>query len=114
MDAASFWARRVTSKKSNGSAADDLVAMGAPAEVIAMAREQDPDEFEVWEDNWEALTVFLRLTTQWNRMDGAFLGLNYTSVDFIFKILDVKDPKSVFDDLQVMELSALQVLNSRE
>jgi hypothetical protein len=53
----------------------------------------------------------MRLQTQWVRSDGAAIGLNYNSVDFVLKILRVKDRADVFDKLQVMELAAIELLN---
>lgn len=67
--------------------------------------------FEIWEENWEAFQIFMRLQTQWVRSDGAAIGLNYNSVDFVLKILRVKDRADVFDKLQVMELAAIEFLN---
>jgi hypothetical protein len=40
--------------------------------------------------------------------------LNYQSVAFLIKIHDVANPVAMMDDLQAMELAALQVLNKRK
>lgn len=57
--------------------------------------------------------MFLRLQTQWNVIDGGFIGLKYESVRFAFTIWDVPNPRVMLEDLQVMEFAALQVLNER-
>ena len=60
------------------------------------------------------MTMFLRLQTQWNVINGAFIGLNYQSVDFLFRIHNTEQPSAVMEDLQAMEIAALQVLNKRK
>lgn len=58
--------------------------------------------------------MFVRLQTQWVLIPGGFVGLNYQSVDFYFKMYRVKDRRDVFESLQVMEAAALEILNRRE
>lgn len=95
--------------------AADLAAFGAPAEMIEAAT-ADPDAtlFGVWQENAVSLMMFLRMQTQWNVINGAFVGLNYSSAEFLFKIHAVEDAAAIMDDLQAMELAALQVLNKRK
>lgn len=95
--------------------AADLAAFGAPAEMVeAAAAKPDEHLFPVWEENAETVMMFMRLQTQWNAIAGGFLGLNYQSAEFLIKIHDVADPAAMMDDLQAMELAALQVLNKRK
>jgi len=56
----------------------------------------------------------MRLQTQWQIINGVFLGLQYASVDALMRILRVKDRAAVFEDLQIMEISALRVLNEKK
>lgn len=96
--------------------ADDLAVMGAPPEIAQAAQAASPTtiDFEVLEENWEAVGMFMRLQTQWvvGGM-GAFIGLNYQSVEFIFRIEQVKNQRELLADLQVMEQAALQVINTK-
>jgi hypothetical protein len=95
--------------------ADDLLAFGAPKEFIDAAQEREEDGyFEVWEENYEAVMMFQRLQTQWNVIQGGFVGLNYPSVSVLFKIYKVDDEAEMMDDIIAMEHAALQVLNKRE
>lgn len=95
--------------------ADDLAAFGAPAEMIDQAASGKDDElFGIWEDNAETVVMFMRLQTQWRVSDGVFLGLNYQSAEFLFKIHSVAEPAAMMTDLQAMEVAALQVLNKRK
>ena len=95
--------------------AADLAAFGAPAEIIeAMKKDPEEEYFGVWEDNADVLVMFLRLQTQWHVIQGAAIGINYQSAEFLFKIHAVQDPVAMMDDLQAMELAALQVMNKRK
>jgi hypothetical protein len=95
---------------------EDLAVLGiSPEKTDDTEESSDESLFEVWEENWDAVQVFVRLTTQWNFAGmGAHIGLNYQSVDFVFALLDIKNRKEVFDDLRVMELAALAELNSKK
>lgn len=80
--------------------------------MIEAAKGQANDGlFEVWEDNLEAVTMFMRLQTQWTVVNTTFIGLNYQSIDFLFRIYQVQNPSEMMDDLRAMEVAALSVLN---
>lgn len=57
--------------------------------------------------------MFLRLASQWRYTQGKQIGLNYQSVEFLFKIFKIKNRKSLFEDLQVMELAAIRVFRAK-
>lgn len=91
-----------------------MAAFGAPTEVIdAMAGQSDTD-FGVWPENADILVMFMRLQTQWNVIPGGFIGLNYQSAEFLFRIHNVPNVAEMMDDLQAMEIAALQVMNQRK
>jgi len=69
--------------------------------------------FEVWEENWETVMMFLRMQTQWNTSMGGVTGLNYSSLEYLCRLYSVKDPVSLFEGVQVMEVVALSSLNKR-
>lgn len=86
--------------------------MGASPEQIAAARlEAVQKDFEVWEENWEIVVMFLRMSTQWNTSMSGLTGLNYPSLEWLCKLYAVKDPVAIFEGVQVMELTVLQTLN---
>lgn len=93
--------------------AADLAAFGAPTEMIEAASREDVG-FGVWQENAATLVMFLRLQTQWRVVAGGFLGLNYQSVEFLLKMHQVADPLGMLEELQAMEVAALQVLNRRK
>jgi hypothetical protein len=71
------------------------------------------DDFEVWEENWPVLEMFLRCQTQWRTTMSGVLGLDYTAVAWVLKLYEVEDHRSMLEDLQVMEAAAMTALNER-
>lgn len=84
-----------------------------PGEINAMRKAAKKANFEVWEENWETVMMFLRMQTQWNASMGGVTGLNYSSLDYLCRLYSVKDPVSLFEGVQVMEVVALSSLNKR-
>lgn len=91
-------------------AADDMAAFGVPAEMVETVPVPAVD-FEVWEENVQALSLFMRLQTQWRIINGVFAGINYQSIQFLFDVFKIEDQATILDDLQAMESAALAVLN---
>jgi hypothetical protein len=75
--------------------------------------EQPPEDFEVLEENWPAVQMFLRLQTQWRTTMSGLLGLDYGAVAWLLRLYEVEDPRALLEDLQVMEAAALLSINSR-
>ena len=99
---------------------DGLERQGAPPEVIGAvkARLQGQDRhFEVYEENWPTLELFLEVQSQW-RMAGSmngmhYLGLDYQGVEAFMRMKPVpkKDRAGLFSNLLIMEREALLYLN---
>lgn len=93
--------------------ADDLAAFGVPADVLdAMPVKQE--YFEIWPENVEVVSLFVRLQTQWRIIGGVLAGLNYQSVQFLFDVFKVEDKATMMDDLQAMESAVLVALNKEK
>jgi hypothetical protein len=75
--------------------------------------EQSVEHFEVWEENWPVLDMFLRCQTQWRTTMNGLLGLDYGAVAWLLRLYEVEDPRALLEDLQVMEAAALITINSR-
>jgi hypothetical protein len=71
------------------------------------------DDFEVWEENWPVLEMFLRCQTQWRTTMSGVLGLDYAAVAWVLKLYEVEDQRALLEDLQVMEAAAMVTINSR-
>jgi hypothetical protein len=95
--------------------ADDLAVMGGSLEIAQAAQAASPTkDFEVLEENWPVVSLFMQLQTQWVQGMGGILGLNYQSVEFVFRIEGIKNQREMLADLHVMEVAALQVLNEKD
>jgi hypothetical protein len=81
-------------------------------------RQAAPEEehFEVWEENWDALMMFLRMQTQWTVTMGGYVGLKYEvllGASGLMSLYDVSNPREMLESLQVMEAAALSELNKK-
>ena len=74
---------------------------------------EEPNDCEVWEENWAVLELFLRCQTQWRTTMSGVLGLDYVAVAWLFRLYAVDDDRSMLEDLQIMEAAAMSTLNAR-
>ncbi|WP_293006869.1 DUF1799 domain-containing protein [Nitrosomonas sp.] len=75
------------------------------------------DDCEVWEENWESVTLFLAMNTQWIiSADVGYVGINYVALESSMKMSGTKKKKRavIFDDVRLMESIALEVLRDRK
>jgi len=82
-------------------------------------RQAAPEEehFEVWEENWETVVMFLRMQTQWTVTMGGYVGLKYEvllGASGLMSLYDVENPREMLEDLQVMDAAALSELNKKD
>lgn len=74
----------------------------------------EEEHFEVWEENWETVLMFLRMQTQWTVTMGGYVGLKYEvllGASGLMSLYDVSNPREMLEELQVMEAAALSELN---
>ena len=75
----------------------------------------DPDLFEVWEENWQALGIFLKVQTQWRVGLAGLIGLDYSAVAWVLKLVASEDQHlALLDDLQIMERAVLSLVAKEE
>lgn len=66
----------------------------------------------MFQENWETVIFFLRLSTQWRHgAMGGWIGLDYPAVESTMRMLRVKDKAGMLQQVQIMEKAALEVLN---
>jgi hypothetical protein len=70
-------------------------------------------EFEVHPDNWATVEMFLRLQTQWRSTMNGVIGLDYSAVQWLFRLYEVQDQRALLEDLQTMEVAAMQAINKQ-
>ena len=80
---------------------------------LALPELEPEGDFEVWEENWPVVEMFLRCQTQWRTTMNGVLGLDYGAVAWLFMMYEVKDQRALLEDLQVMEGAAMVSINSR-
>lgn len=84
-----------------------------PEAIVDLQSRESSNEFEVWEENWEILEMFMRMQTQWVvGMSGA-VGLSYPSLEWLCKLYAVKDPLKIFEGIRIMEAAALRCFNEQ-
>jgi len=66
---------------------------------------------ELWAEHWPAVQLFDATLTQWTLgADGRRVGLRYEALAAVMDLFDIPagDRRATFDDLQVLELAALE------
>lgn len=77
-----------------------------------MLAEPKEEDFILWEEHKDVLDLFMRSQTQWRISGlGQVTGFCYDSVLAIAKLYEYDDLKSVIEDLQIMEIKAIEILN---
>lgn len=85
-----------------------MAAIGLLPEDVA-----EQTTFEVFPDNWQAVSAFDALSTQWRTGFSGPTGLDYNAVPFVLRMLRVPRAEwpDLFSDLRVMEEEALKMFN---
>jgi len=86
----------------------------AAAFGLALPQPDGPEDFEVWQENWPAVEMFLRCQTQWRTSMSGIVGMDYGALAWLFRLYEVEDPRSLLEDLQVMEGAVMHVLNKEQ
>lgn len=78
--------------------------------------EADETEIEVWAENAESFLVFANLGTQWRAGMGGAIGLDYTAIEPVLRLMRIEPDHwpDVFEDVLTMESAALKVMNSKD
>jgi len=74
-----------------------------------MPEKKKEKDFAVWPENWPAVELFLRCQTQWRTSVGGVTGFDYSSVLALVNMYAYG--KETFEDLQIMEATAIELLN---
>lgn len=77
--------------------------------------EQKPEHLEVFEENWPAVEMFLRVQTQWRTGMNGPVGLDYMAVAWVLKLTaEEANHRALLEDLQVMESAVLAFIARQE
>ncbi|ADP06619.1 phage protein [Synechococcus phage S-CBS1] len=72
------------------------------------------DDYEVTPDAWPAVSMFLKVQTQWRVGMGAVIGLDYGALRWCFELEEVDNPRELLEDLQVIEGRVVEILSQRD
>ena len=72
------------------------------------------DDYEVTPDAWPAVSMFLKVQTQWRVGMGAVIGLDYGALRWCFELEEVENPRELLEDLQVIEGRVVEILSQRD
>ena len=85
-----------------------------------MKIEEQPEEkedFEVFDENWDIVMMFLRCQTQWNTTFGGGVGLKYEGLLLdggLFDLYHVNNRQEMLEGLQLMEIVAIKESNKEK
>ena len=87
---------------------DDAVLFDQP-----IAEKKEAQMFEVLEENWLSIILFLDIQTQWRMDQGVIYGLDYNAIKWIFELKkdEIKNPIEILAALQVLEAKIVETLN---
>lgn len=105
IDAAEYWA--------GGMEIDDTLDDAAALGVI-IESEEKPAAFEVFPDNWDTITMWHRVCTQWRTSMNGAIGIDYNVLQWLFQLYEVKEPRQLLEDLQTMEFAVLDFRSRQE
>jgi len=71
------------------------------------------DDFQVLEENWDACNLFMDCSGQWKFVHGERVALDYNAVDVVMRRKKYPDSVSLFEQLQVIESTALNELRKK-
>ena len=94
---------------------DDAKAFGL--ELPKERKEKKDKNFEVYDDNWDAVIIFCNMQTQWSTSFGGFVGLRYEVLLMqggMFDLYNITDRRKILEELQIMEAAALKELNKEK
>jgi hypothetical protein len=72
------------------------------------------DDYEVTPHAWPAVSMFLKVQTQWRVGMGGVIGLDYGAVRWLFELEGVSKPAELLEDLQVIEAKVVEILSQRD
>ncbi len=97
----------------------DQTSEDAKAFGLELPKEEEKKEidYEVFEDNWDAVMIFCNMQTQWSTSFGGFVGLKYEVLLMqggMFDLYNIIDRRKILEELQIMEHTALKEFNKEK
>ena len=99
---------------SGGGDPDEIASKtGLPADLVAEA--EGFSDCLVFPDAWPSVGLFRDMNTQWRVGPGGIVGLDYQALDAVMKFRGItgEEMSQRFDDIQIMESAAIELIRSR-
>ena len=81
-------------------------------------KQSNKDEhFVVYQENWDAVQIFMKGQTQWNVSMSGLVGFKYEIFILaggLFDVYDVEDKRYTLEGLQIMEAAAMALINKKD
>jgi hypothetical protein len=89
---------------------DDAAAYGVELDPAIL----NPEDYGVWEENWDAVDLFLRCQTQWRTGPGGVIGLDYSALLAVASLClpASAEKQTILEEVQIMEGRALELFNA--
>lgn len=81
---------------------------------IELPEEKRDNDYEIIPDAYPAVSMFLRVQTQWRVGMGGVIGLDYGAVRWLFELEGVSNSAELLEDLQVIEAKVVEILSQRD
>ena len=110
-EAAVYWASG--GKVIEDNTQDDAAAFGIE---LPEPKEEESGDFEVWDENWDIVMMFLRMQTQWTVSMSGYVGMRYDVLlvsGGLFDLYDVENRREVLEGLRLMESAALREFSKK-
>ena len=84
---------------------------------LELPEQPPPSDYAVWPENWDAVSLFLRCSTQWRTGEPSAVapagvaGLDYVVLLSLGRLyLPAAEMRDVIEDVQVMERQAIELI----
>ncbi len=91
---------------------EDAKAFGL--ELPNEKKDKKDKNFEILDDNWDAVMIFCNMQTQWQTSMAGYVGLKYEVLLMqggMFDLYNITDRRKILEELQIMEAAALKELS---
>lgn len=113
--------RAILGKKGRGTSdtlESDLAAQGLDISTLEPWRleqlQGDAGDLELWEEHVPVVELFMRCIRQWRTAGEAFLGIDYSVLEWVCKLSKIEPTLQLLDHFQIMEAEAVEILNERK
>lgn len=70
----------------------------------------------IWPDNWAAVNVFIKMSTQWRKDEGRAYALDYGVLPVVMRLVGIEHAAraDVFESIRILEDAALATMRKEK